>query len=169
LAYVPQDVALLDAPIVANVALGVPPDQVDRERVAQVLARVQLDAVVDAIPGGMDGSAGEGGARLSGGQRQRLGLARALYQQPEVLVLDEATSALDTTTEAGILDLLDGLGPEVTIIAVAHRPEAISRFDRVVVFEHGRVRAQGEGARVARPSDDFAEIVRQSDDEPLPG
>ncbi len=165
LAYVPQDVALLDAPIAANVALGVPAAEIDRARVTRAIAQVQLDEVVAAIPGDIDGSAGEGGARLSGGQRQRLGLARALYQDPEVLVLDEATSALDAPTEAGILDVLDDLGPEVTIVAVAHRAQAIRRFGRVVVFEHGRVVADGTVDELLRTDPAFAELVLHPDDD----
>lgn len=165
LAYVPQDVAILDAPIAINVALGRPADEIDRQAVEHALALVALDEVVAEIPGGIDGAAGERGARLSGGQRQRLGLARALYETPEVLVLDEATSALDVTTESGILDILDDLGPDTTIVAVAHRVKAIRRFDRVVLFEHGAVVADGPVDHLLQHEPRFAQLVLHGDDE----
>lgn len=164
LAYVPQDVALLDASIATNVALGRPPEEIDREAVQRALALVQLDGVVAELPGGIDGSAGEGGARFSGGQRQRLGLARALYETPEVLVLDEATSSLDATTEAGILDIIDDLGPTRTVVAVAHRVQAIRRFDRVVLFEGGTVAADGTVDEVLASHPSFAELIARPDD-----
>ena len=144
LAYVPQDVVILDTSLLANIALGVAPEDVDRRKVEAVLAATQLTEVVRDLPGGIEGTVGEHGSQLSGGQRQRLGLARALYQTPDVLVLDEATSSLDTATEAHILDILDGLGPSITIIAVAHRQQAIERFDKMIVFERGRVVAAGD-------------------------
>ena len=125
LAYVPQDVAILDDTVVANVAFGVPADQVDRDRVIEVLNATQLYEVFVARQGGIDAPVGEGGQRLSGGQRQRLGLARALYDRPAILALDESTSALDAPTEARILEILDGLGRTITIIGIAHREQAI--------------------------------------------
>jgi ABC-type multidrug transport system fused ATPase/permease subunit len=156
LAYVPQDVVVLDASVADNVALGVPPDEIDRDRVRDVLRSVQLDGFVATLPDGIDSEVGEGGSRMSGGQRQRLGLARALYQGAEVLVLDEATSALDATTESFILDLLDALAGDLTIVAVAHRQAAIERFGRVVLFEDGRIVADGsvDELRDRRPSFD---------------
>lgn len=153
LAYVPQDVTLLDTSIAENVALGHAPEEIDRDRVREVVAAVGLDGVVAALAGDIDGEIGEGGSRLSGGQRQRLGLARALYQDAEFIVLDEATSALDATTEQQVLDLLDDLPPSVTIIAVAHRRAAISRFPRIALFEDGRIVDDGtpQELRVRRP------------------
>lgn len=165
ISYVPQDVSILDASLSANVALGVPADEVDREKVASVLSAAELDDVVRDLPGGLDGHVGEGGGRLSGGQRQRLGLARALYQDPEVLVLDEATSALDARTEAQILDLLDALGPSVTILAVAHRQQAIRRFQRIAVFDAGRLVADGTWAELERTTPTFDDIVQEVDRE----
>lgn len=169
-AYVPQDVTLLDAPITANVALGRRPSDVDRDAVLRALHLVQLDEVIAELPGGIDGGVGEGGARMSGGQRQRLGLARALYETPEVLVLDEATSALDARTEADILDILDDLGPTTTVVAVAHREQAIRRFDRVVLFDAGRIVADGTVDEVLAAEPAIARLVLSvADDAEPPG
>lgn len=143
LAYVPQDVVVMDVSLAENIAFGIPADEIDRDRVREVLGRVKLTAVVDALPDGIDSLVGESGSRISGGERQRLGLARALYARPEFLFLDEATSALDAETEAHVLDILDGLGDGTTVVAVAHREQAIRRFGRVVLFDHGRLAADG--------------------------
>lgn len=143
LAYVPQDVVVMDVSLAENIAFGLAADEIDRDRVREVLDRVKLTAVVDALPDGIDSLVGESGSRISGGERQRLGLARALYARPEFLFLDEATSALDAVTEGHVLDILDSLGDGTTVVAVAHREQAIRRFDRVVLFDHGRLVADG--------------------------
>lgn len=136
--YVPQDVAFLDTTILENVALGAGATA-DVARVRQALEDAQMLQAVDALPLGLDTPVREAGARFSGGQRQRLGLARALYREPEVLVLDEATSALDPETEAGLLATLDRLRERTSIIVVAHRPSTIASCESVIRIEDGHV------------------------------
>ena len=137
IAYVPQSIYLTDATIRENVALGEPPDEIDDERVHQALAMAELDDFVRTQTQGIETMVGERGVKLSGGQRQRIGIARALYQQPEVLVLDEATSALDNETERSITDTILKLKGQITIIAIAHRVSTLAECDFKVRFEDG--------------------------------
>ena len=137
IAYVPQSIYLTDATIRENVALGESPDEIDDERVHQALAMAELDGFVRTQTQGIDTMVGERGVKLSGGQRQRIGIARALYQRPEVLVLDEATSALDNETERSITDTILKLKGQITIIAIAHRVSTLAECDFRVRFEDG--------------------------------
>ncbi|WP_432546401.1 ATP-binding cassette domain-containing protein [Kineococcus sp. SYSU DK004] len=154
--YVPQEVALLDADVARNVALSWRDEDVDVERVREVLAAAQLADVVDALPQGVRTPLGERGLRLSGGQRQRLGVARALYPRPHVLVLDEATSALDAATEAAVTSTVAALHREVTVLVVAHRLATVRDCDAVVLLEEGRVVAVGTFDEVVDAVPDFA-------------
>lgn len=153
--YVPQDVAIFDGTVAQNVALTWE-DTIDDEKVAWVLEKAQLLSTVAARPGGIHERVGERGLAFSGGQRQRLGIARALYMDPLVLVLDEATSALDTATEAAVADAIRSLEGEMTVISVAHRLSTIRSYDRIVFMSNGRIGAQGTFDEVARTSPDFA-------------
>ena len=137
IAYVPQSIYLTDATIRENVALGESPDEIDDERVHQALAMAELDDFVRAQTQGIETMVGERGVKLSGGQRQRIGIARALYQRPEVLVLDEATSALDNETERSITGTILKLKGQITIIAIAHRVSTLAECDFKVRFEDG--------------------------------
>ena len=154
--YVPQDVALLDASVARNVALSWRDEDVDLDRVAEVLRAAQLTEVVAALPDGVHSAVGERGLRLSGGQRQRLGIARALYARPHVLVLDEATSALDAATEAAVTATVAALRDDVTVLVVAHRLATVRDCDAVVVLADGRVRAVGTFDEVVAAVPDFA-------------
>ena len=140
IAYVPQSIYLTDATIRENVALGESLDEIDEARVHRALAMAELDAFVNAQEQGLDTMVGERGVKLSGGQRQRIGIARALYQQPEVLILDEATSALDTETEKSITDTILKFKGQITIIAIAHRVSTLEACDFKVMFEAGTAR-----------------------------
>ncbi len=141
-AYVPQTVAVFAASIAQNVALTWG-DDFDRDRVLRALQRAQLDDLLETREGGVDAMLDARGTNLSGGQRQRLGIARALYSEPQVLVLDEATSALDGRTEEAVARAIRGLQGEVTIIAVAHRLATIRTFDSIAYLDSGRIVASG--------------------------
>ncbi len=153
--YVPQDVALFDATIAQNVALTWS-DDYDVDRVRRALEKAQLLEVVDARPDGIEGRVGDRGLQLSGGQRQRLGIARALYADPLVLVLDEATSALDTRTESAVMESIDALGEDITVISVAHRLSTIRHADQVWFLREGEVRARGTFEEVIAQEPEFA-------------
>ncbi|WP_114588547.1 ABC transporter ATP-binding protein [Microbacterium arborescens] len=157
--YVPQDVALFDGTIGQNVALTWSTDY-DRDAAASAIDRAQLGTFLQAREGGLDARIGERGLALSGGQRQRLGIARALYPQPVVLVLDEATSALDTTTEDAVTAAMERLRGAVTVITVAHRLSTVRRADLVCFFADGRIVAKGTFDEVVRQAPDFAAQAR---------
>ena len=137
LAYVPQDIYLIDGSIKENIALGVLPKDIDTALIDKVLHMAELYDLVQTMPRGIDTFVGERGVKLSGGQRQRIGIARALYQQPEVLILDEATSALDNETEKSITDTILKLKGQITIIAIAHRVSTLEQCDFKIKFENG--------------------------------
>ena len=141
--YVPQDVAMVNGTVRENVALGFPVEIIDDEWVWDALRRAHLGKFLRDSREGIDTLIGEHGIKLSGGQRQRLGIARALYTRPKLLVLDEATSALDAETEKAIAQTLKELEGTVTTVTIAHRLATIRHCDLVVYLEGGRVRAQG--------------------------
>jgi ATP-binding cassette, subfamily B, bacterial PglK len=153
--YVPQDVALFDATIAQNVALTWGND-FDADRVQRALEQAQLWDLVSAKEGGMLSRVGERGLALSGGQRQRLGIARALYADPLVLVLDEATSALDTATEALVTSGIDAIGGGVTKIVVAHRLATIRNADRIFFMADGVVVRSGTFTELVASVPEFA-------------
>lgn len=136
--YIPQMIFMLDSTIRENVAFGVHKDAIDEDRVWEVLREAQLDEFVRSLPDGLDTTIGERGIRLSGGQRQRIGIARALYEDPEVLVLDEATSALDNDTEAAIMDSINRLHGRKTLVIIAHRLQTIEKCDMIYRVENGK-------------------------------
>ena len=136
--YIPQMIFMLDDTIRKNVAFGVPEDQIDENRLWEVLKEAQLDEFIKSLPEGLDTSIGERGIRVSGGQRQRIGIARALYNNPEVLILDEATSALDNDTEAAIMESINRLHGKKTLIIIAHRLQTIEKCDVVYRVENGK-------------------------------
>lgn len=142
LAYVPQSIYLIDGSIKENIALGVDASDVDIELLNRVIGMAELTEFVNNLPDGIETSVGERGVMLSGGQRQRIGIARALYQQPDILILDEATSALDNDTEKSITDTILNLKGEITIISIAHRLSTLVDCDYKLEFFHGRVRRE---------------------------
>ena len=158
--YVPQKPGLVSGTIADNVALGIPTAEIDRDRVRAVLGQAQLLDVVDALPQGIDTPVGKQSDAFSGGQVQRIGLARALYVAPKLLVLDEATSGLDAATEAIVSQTLRSLSGELTIIVIAHRLSTVQRADTVAVIEGGRLVAEGDFATVRRTVPMVAEYVK---------
>ena len=137
--YIPQTIFMIDSTIRKNVAFGFADEDIDDERVWEVLKEAQLDEFVRGLPDGLDTGIGERGIRISGGQRQRIGIARALYEDPEVLVLDEATSALDNDTEAAIMDSINRLHGKKTLVIIAHRLQTIEKCDMVFRVENGKI------------------------------
>ena len=158
--YVPQDVTLFDGTIAQNIALSWDDADIDPERVEIAARRAQLWDVVAARPSGMNSRIGERGLALSGGQRQRLGIARALYSDPIIIVMDEATSALDTATEAEVSRAIRNLHGDVTVIAIAHRLSTIRHADQVVFMKDGRIDASGTFSQVVSANDEFAAQAR---------
>lgn len=135
--YVPQSVYLIDDTIRANIAFGLPKDMISDERVWSALEQAQFKAFVEDLPDGLDTLVGERGVKFSGGQRQRIALARALYENPEILVLDEATSALDNETEAAVMESIETLQGQKTLIIIAHRLTTIRNCDRIFEITDG--------------------------------
>lgn len=139
LAYIPQTIFLMDDSIKANVAFGKNKSEVDEKRIWEVLREAQLEDFVKNLPDGINTAIGEAGVRLSGGQRQRIGIARALYNNPDILFFDEATSALDSETEAAIMEAINQLKGNKTLIIIAHRLTTIEKCDFIYKVEDGKI------------------------------
>jgi ATP-binding cassette, subfamily B, bacterial PglK len=156
--YVPQSVYLIDDTVRRNVAFGVPEEEIDDARVWHVLRAAQVDHLVRALPGELRARVGEHGDRLSGGERQRLGIARALYRDPEVMVIDEATANLDPGTEAAIVEVIGRLRGKKTIIAITHRPAFVRNCDCIYMLAQGRLRNAGSYAELLAAERSFIEF-----------
>src|SRR5262249_40961619 len=143
LGYIPQDIYLSDDTLRRNVAFGVPDDDIDDTAIWQALEAAQLASFVRALPDQLATTVGERGVRISAGQRQRIGIARALYHNPEILVLDEATSALDTETERQFVSAVTSLSKTKTIIMVAHRLSTVRSASTIYVLSSGRIAGSG--------------------------
>ena len=142
--YVPQHIYLADNTVSANIAFGVNPKNINQEAIEKAAKIANLhDFVVNELPDKYQTVVGERGARLSGGQRQRIGISRALYNNPQVLILDEATSALDNETEKAVMDAINNLSKDITIILIAHRLNTVKNCDIVFKLENGEIKAQG--------------------------
>ena len=160
--YVPQTIYLVDDSIRRNVALGLPDDQIDEQRLWSAVRMANLEDVVRSLPLGLEAGVGERGLRLSGGQRQRIGIARALYHNPAVLVFDEATSALDSETEADVIHAIEALQGEKTLIVIAHRLSTVRRCQRLVFLRDGRIQVTGRFDELLRASEEFRTMARLS-------
>ena len=158
-AHVPQNIYLGDATLAENIAFGVPPDTIDLKRVQQVARQAQIADFIESSPEGYQAHVGERGIRLSGGQRQRIGIARALYKQASVLMFDEATSALDNVTEQLLMDAIEGLDRDFTVLLIAHRLTTVRQCDFIVELEHGRVVAQGTYEQLFKSSASFRQMA----------
>ena len=138
-AHVPQSIYLSDSSIEENIAFGLPKNKIDSPRVRQVAKQAQIDEVIEGWPDKYQTRVGERGVRMSGGQRQRIGIARALYKRADVIIFDEATSALDNETERAVMQAIDSLSPDLTILIVAHRLTTLQKCDFIVELNNGRV------------------------------
>jgi len=143
IAHVPQTIFLADSTIAENIAFGVPKAQIDKVRVQQVARQAQIGDIIETWPEKYETFVGERGIRLSGGQRQRVGLARALYKKADVLIFDEATSALDNETEQAVMDAIEGLSADLTILIIAHRLTTLRNCTQIVELSDGCIRRSG--------------------------
>lgn len=159
LGYIAQPVYLMDDTVRRNVAFGVDDKSIVDGQVWAALKDAQLAALVGSLPEGLDTAIGEGGVRLSGGQRQRLGIARALYRQPELLVLDEATSALDNATEREITSAIEALAGRMTLVVIAHRLSTVRHCDRLFFLREGRIADVGTYDELLARNPHFQQMV----------
>ena len=160
IAHVPQNIFLADASVAENIAFGVPRADIDLARVRLAAAQAQIAEFIEGRPEGYEAMVGERGIRLSGGQRQRIGIARALYKRASVLIFDEATSALDNATEQLVMEAVDGLNRDLTIILIAHRLSTVRQCDLIVELVGGKVGAQGTYAQLLDISPSFRKLAR---------
>ncbi|MBI3793698.1 MAG: ABC transporter ATP-binding protein [Nitrospinae bacterium] len=163
IAHVPQSIYLADTSLAENIAFGVAKEEIDMERVRKVARQAMIADFIESSPNGYSALVGERGVRLSGGQRQRIGIARALYKQATVLVFDEATSSLDNATEREVMDAINGLGRDLTIIMVAHRLSTVKRCDVIVEFGKGIVVAQGTYDSLLEQSPSFRSMANANE------
>jgi ABC-type multidrug transport system fused ATPase/permease subunit len=160
LGYVPQSIFLTDDTIAGNIAFGVPRDEVDMAAVKHAAQVAALhDFVVAELPSGYDTFVGERGVRLSGGQRQRIGIARALYRDPALLILDEATSALDNITERIVMEAVQRIRSDKTVILIAHRLTTVKSCDTIFLMDRGRLLAQGSYDELVAGNEIFRRMV----------
>lgn len=158
--YVPQSIFLLEESLAGNIAFGVNKEEIDYERVVEVAKIANLhDFVINELPDGYLTSVGERGVRLSGGQSQRVGIARALYHDPDVLILDEATSALDNLTEKSLMGAIHSLAHKKTIILIAHRLSTVRKCDTIFLLDKGRVIDSGSYDQLLHKSSEFRSLV----------
>lgn len=166
--YVPQSLFMNDASVLRNIAFGEPEPDLERAKTAARMACI-ADFIETELPEGYQTRIGEQGSRLSGGQRQRLGIARALYRRPDLLVLDEATSALDNRTEAKVVDALREHFAETTVIMIAHRLSTTRYCDQILLIDRGRVLARGSYDELLETSPIFRQMIAASDDDVTSG
>jgi ABC-type multidrug transport system fused ATPase/permease subunit len=153
--YVPQSIFLTDDTLRRNIAFGLSKEKIDDDAVKSAIRLAQLEEFVASLPEGMETLVGERGVRLSGGQRQRIGIARALYHNPDVLVLDEATSSLDTETEHGVMQAVQALQGDKTVIIVAHRLSTVEYCDRLYRLENAHIVDEGTFSEVTSRAKDL--------------
>lgn len=162
--FVPQSVTVVNGTVLQNILLDLDAaDSADRAQVEKVLRDAQLGDWLDSLDDGLDTVIGEGAVGVSGGQRQRLGIARALYRRPRLLVLDEATSALDNLTERRVTEVIESLKGRITVLVVAHRLSTVKHCDQIVLMDQGRIIGQGTFRGLQETSPEFQELVRLGD------
>jgi ATP-binding cassette, subfamily B, bacterial PglK len=160
--YVPQQIYLANDTIEANIAFGVDMDKINSSEIERSAKIANLhEFVTNQLPEGYKTFVGERGVRLSGGQRQRIGIARALYHNPKVLIMDEATSALDGLTEKAIMQTINELRNDITIIIIAHRLSTVRECDQIYLVDDGKIVAQGNFLELIKKNDTFSSMVSQ--------
>jgi ATP-binding cassette, subfamily B, bacterial PglK len=160
--FVPQSIFLSEGSIAENVAFGLPVKNIDLEQVKKAIQLAHLTEMVELLPNGLETRIGERGVQLSGGQRQRIGIARALYNEADVLVFDEATSALDGITEKIIMEAIHDFTGQKTIIMIAHRLKTVQKCDIIYLMEQGQITAQGSYSELVKKDDHFREMAEHS-------
>ena len=159
LGYVPQNIFLMDDTIKNNIAFAIPEDLIDNEKIINAAKLAELDEYISDLPDKYNTFVGEKGIRISGGQIQRIGIARALYHNPEILVFDEATSALDTVTEKNIMNSIKRLSIRKTVVIIAHRLSTIKNCDQIYLMDKGKISAHGTYDELLKCSKIFYDMV----------
>jgi len=157
--YIPQQIYLMDDTITANIAFGIPDEEVDLQKVHNAVRLAQLKEFINELPDGLETVIGELGIRLSGGQRQRIGIARALYNDPELLIMDEATAALDNETERAFMEAIESLSGERTIIIIAHRLTTVESVDKLFFLSKGQLITSGSYSELLETCPTFRQMA----------
>ena len=160
--FVSQSIYLADSSIKENIAFGIPPDLIVNTDITRALKLANLEDVIQSLPNGVDTFVGERGVQLSGGQRQRIGIARALYNDPEILVFDEATSPLDGLTEKNIMKAIDSFAGQKTIILIAHRLSTVMNCNLIYYMENGKIIDQGTYQYLIESNANFKQMSEHS-------
>jgi len=155
IAYVPQNIMVVEGTIANNIALGYDEDSLNKQYIHDALKIAQLSEFIESLPSGIDTSIGEGGIGLSGGQRQRLGIARAMYTKPKMIIFDEATSSLDGATENEVTKAISNLRSHATLVVIAHRLSTVTNADQVVYLDNGRILESGTFEEIRQAIPDF--------------
>ncbi len=158
--YIPQNIYLLNDSIKNNIAFGLEDSEIDKEMIDTAIHTAQLDEFIATLPEGIETVVGERGVRLSGGQRQRIGIARALYNNPEILVMDEATASLDNTTENSLVKALEELKKDRTIIMIAHRLSTVQSCDKLYFLKDGKIISSGNYEELYSNCDEFRKMAK---------
>jgi ABC-type bacteriocin/lantibiotic exporter with double-glycine peptidase domain len=159
ISHVPQNIYLVDGSLAENIAFGVPPKKIDRERVRLAAQRARIADFIESLDAGYNTRIGERGVRLSGGQRQRIGIARALYKHASILVLDEATNALDSDTETSVIESISNLGRDLTLMMIAHRTSTLRGCDVMYKLEGGKIVGSGTYNEIFMAGEDHLALV----------
>ena len=160
--YVPQYIFLIDDSIEANIAFGIPKNEIDNKKLKHVASLARLEEFLGELPEGFKTFVGENGVRLSGGQRQRIGIARALYNDPELLILDEATSSLDGITEKYVMEAIDNISKDITIITIAHRLTTLKNCDEIFLLSDGIIECSGTYQNLINTNEKFKRMASDS-------
>jgi ATP-binding cassette subfamily C protein len=165
--YIPQDIYLIDDSLRRNIAFGMADEEIDDGRIIEVIGKAHLNDFLEDLPQGLDTTIGERGMCLSGGQCQRIGIARALYHNPKVLVMDEATSSLDNQTESDISQAIDEMSGEKTVMIIAHRLSTVKKCEMIFFIKEGRLMDYGKLNELLERNEDFRQMAQYSTSDPI--